>query len=230
MPSAETAAQTWALLAAFPPEATLPEREAAWRALLEIAHSNTISERWQVNEQVRRMHIASSPIALDAFILLRFSTISESQGPCRTNVAALHSATKITSLHLLRLDPYNVVDRGGLPVSIARLSLLTRRPDMSSAAFRHYWHTLHAPLGAAHRGISRYVQFAVDEQHCLIGDDVEPIDGLGLFGIVDLAAMLAGYEGTPAGQRMREDSQRFLATSTTFMLKSFNPALREPAR
>ena len=104
------------------------------------------------------------------------------------------------------------------PVSMKRLSLLKRKPELSRQQVAAYWHDVHAPMASCHRHVARYVQ------NHLVADawPDAPFDGLAEFRITDLAGMQMDYE-TDAGKEMRADVQNFAAAVSTYVVheKSF---------
>jgi uncharacterized protein (TIGR02118 family) len=96
---------------------------------------------------------------------------------------------------------------------VKRLSLLQRKPTLSSTAFCAYWRDVHAPLAACHRHVARYVQnHVVDDLHA-------SFDGIAEFQITDVDAMLEDYD-TEAGRAMKADVQNFAATVSTYRVRA----------
>jgi len=104
---------------------------------------------------------------------------------------------------------------------IKRMSLLTRRPDISPADFREHWFTTHADLLRELLPEARgYVQ------NLWLGPGPNPlrppgphrIDGIVELWFDDEAAMSAAFT-SERGARLMEDGRRFIATVTTVLVE-----------
>lgn len=96
----------------------------------------------------------------------------------------------------------------GAPAAIKRIAFVTRRPDLSVAAFQSHWKNVHGPIAAALPGLGRYVQsHTLPETY----DRRAPAyDGLAItwFGSTD--AMRRGT-ATPQFEALRRDEPHFTA-------------------
>jgi uncharacterized protein (TIGR02118 family) len=93
--------------------------------------------------------------------------------------------------------------------SLKLIAFLTRKPDLTPAAFQRHWREVHAPLVARSPGVRRYVQ-----SHTRLGGyaagRTPPYDGVPLVWFDDEAALRAAFE-TPEYARVRDDQPKFLA-------------------
>lgn len=102
---------------------------------------------------------------------------------------------------------------------IKRLSLLTRRDDVSPEAFARHWREIHGPMVRTLPGVVRYVQnLVVDAAHRHdLPSGGQRVDGVVEFWFESVAAMDAAF-ATPEAKALFADGAAFIATVTTFVV------------
>lgn len=110
------------------------------------------------------------------------------------------------TVHLI-VKPHLAKDAAVPRGAVKNIEFVNRRPGMALESFRHYWKTVHGPLGAGIPSILRYEQY-----HCADAAyaDGEPcFDGLAVTWFESTAAMRAGAD-TEVYRRTRADEVNFL--------------------
>lgn len=108
--------------------------------------------------------------------------------------------------------------RGG----IKRVSILTRRRDLSPERFRDDWFGRHATLVRSLPGCTGYVQNWIDERFLGTGKPVThdemPWDGIAELWFDDLSAMRAAYSSS-ARAALRVDARKLVRDIATFIVE-----------
>jgi uncharacterized protein (TIGR02118 family) len=92
---------------------------------------------------------------------------------------------------------------------IKTVTLLKRRPDLSSEEFHRHWREIHGPLVLALPGVLRYVQCRPLET----GGDEPAVDGIAEVWYADLPSMRAAL-ASPAYVTLIADEANFMGPST----------------
>ncbi|PWR21635.1 EthD family reductase [Zavarzinia compransoris] len=124
----------------------------------------------------------------------------------RGAVDASGFADPLRTVHM-PVEVHVAKDGRAVPGAVKNIEFVNRRPGMALGAFRHYWRSVHGPLGATIPSILRY-----EQNHLDLGDyelGVPPYDGLAITWFESTAAMRAGAE-TPEYEVTREDEANFL--------------------
>ena len=103
---------------------------------------------------------------------------------------------------------------------IKRISLLTRKPGLSEAAFSRYWREVHGPMVKRLPGVRGYFQNHIVDRghrHDLPSGD-QPVDGVVEFWFDSVEAMDAAF-ASPAGKELWADGAKFIASVTTFLVE-----------
>ncbi|RZL66167.1 MAG: EthD family reductase [Variovorax sp.] len=174
--------------------------------------------RHDVVSEVFRDHMAPGAHGLDAVEELWFAdarardVVLDAWRASRLDLPGAACALAATS--------WTGFERAPVADPVRRLSMLTRRPDLSREAFTHYWQTVHAPLAACHRFVQAYVQNHVAAVLPLTKDGCElQADGIGDFLIADLDRMQEDYR-SEAGIRMKQDVENFVQSARTYIVQT----------
>ncbi len=102
---------------------------------------------------------------------------------------------------------------------IKRISILTRKPEFTSEAFRKHWFEIHGPLAQKVPGILRYVQNHITEavQHPDLPPSTQSIDGIVEMLFEDREAMDKAL-ASPEAKAMFNDGTLFIETVTSFVV------------
>jgi uncharacterized protein (TIGR02118 family) len=103
---------------------------------------------------------------------------------------------------------------------IKRISLLTRRPELTHEQFVKHWYEIHAPLAHAVPGLRRYVQSHLLEEQKrpdIPSTDVE-VDGIAELWYDDRESMLRSL-GSPEAKRLHADGALFIGRIKTFVVE-----------
>jgi len=103
---------------------------------------------------------------------------------------------------------------------IKRISLLTRRPELSHEEFVRHWEEVHGPLALAVPGIRRYVQSHIREESRradIPATDIE-IDGIAELWYDSVEAM-AESSATPEAQALYADGAKIIGEIKTFVVE-----------
>ena len=103
---------------------------------------------------------------------------------------------------------------------IKRISLLTRRPELSPEQFRRHWTEIHAPYVDRVPHVLRYVQnHIVDASHRHdLPSGGHQVDGVVALVFESRAAMDAAL-ASPEAKAMFADGALFIASVTTFVVE-----------
>jgi uncharacterized protein (TIGR02118 family) len=84
---------------------------------------------------------------------------------------------------------------------------ITKRPELSDQDFFHYWHTVHAPIGARIPGVRRFVQ---SRRMIVPGDKHAPdFDGMVELWFDDMESLLRARQ-SPEWKASTEDESNFI--------------------
>lgn len=102
---------------------------------------------------------------------------------------------------------------------IKRISLLTRKPGMTHAAFVKEWRDVHAPLAVGIPGLYRYVQSHIQSEpaHATVQTTDVQVDGVAELWFEDEAAM-AQADASPEAQRLFAHGAEFIAGVKSFLV------------
>ncbi|MEJ8813074.1 EthD family reductase [Variovorax ureilyticus] len=104
---------------------------------------------------------------------------------------------------------------------IKRMSLLRRRPDVSSEKFAHEWRAVHGPLARALPGVLGYRQNLIthreDPKGTTVGYESMPIDGIVELWFEDAEALNSAF-ASPAGIEAMAHAKTFIDEITTFLV------------
>jgi uncharacterized protein (TIGR02118 family) len=114
----------------------------------------------------------------------------------KTILRRRHPVLRPTRCLTMAVDVHRVKDTPVPSSAVKNIEFVNRRPGMDLLAFRHYWRTVHGPLGATIPSILRYEQnhLALEAYN---GDATPRYDGLAITWFESTAAMRAGAD-TPA--------------------------------
>ncbi len=105
---------------------------------------------------------------------------------------------------------------------IKRMSLLKRRPDVTSADFHREWLEVHAPMVRAMPGVEAYTQNLVLDR-IIDGKSVPyeqlPIDGIVELWFEDVDKLNASF-ASDNGQKTQAHGRTFIAEVTTFLVET----------
>ncbi len=108
----------------------------------------------------------------------------------------------------MTVEVHRVKDTAVPAGAVKNIEFVNRKPGMDLLAFRHYWRTVHGPLGATIPSILRY-----EQNHLALGaydgGATPRYDGLAITWFESTAAMRAGA-GTPQYETTRADEANFL--------------------
>ena len=102
---------------------------------------------------------------------------------------------------------------------IKRISLLTRKPELTHEQFTRHWLEVHGPLARAVPGIRRYVQShirAEQKRADIPSTDVE-VDGIAELWYDDEASMLRS-QATPEAKTLHADGALIIGRIKTFVV------------
>ena len=103
---------------------------------------------------------------------------------------------------------------------IKRISLLTRRPELTHDEFVKHWYEVHGPLARSVPGLRRYVQSHISEE--MERDDIETtaleVDGIAELWYDDKAAMLKAHQSAEA-QALFADGALFIGAIKSFVVE-----------
>lgn len=104
---------------------------------------------------------------------------------------------------------------------IKRISLLTRKPEFTSDAFRRHWREIHGPLAQRVPGVRRYVQHHVVDTtgHPDLPPADHAYDGIVELWFDDAAAMETAL-ATPEAKAMFADGTLFIGSVTSYIVES----------
>lgn len=112
---------------------------------------------------------------------------------------------------------------------IKRISLLTRRPELTHGEFVSHWYDIHGPLARAVPGLRRYVQCHISEE--MERDDIETtrlaIDGIAELWYDDRTSMLEAHQ-SPQAKTLFADGALFIGAMKSFVVEEREIITREP--
>ncbi|MDP6688137.1 MAG: EthD family reductase [Alphaproteobacteria bacterium] len=103
---------------------------------------------------------------------------------------------------------------------IKRISLLTRKPDLSHEEFVRHWLEVHGPLARAVPGIRRYVQSHIQSETVradIPATDIE-VDGIAELWYDSVAAMEQS-SATPEAQALFADGALIIGQIKSFVVE-----------
>jgi uncharacterized protein (TIGR02118 family) len=214
------------------PDWTLEDFEKYWRDKhgplvsrapdLREYSQNLVTERLQ-----RGIDFARGPWDFDGISQLSFDDAEHANKAFVTSdLAAAFVADEnhfIGELHVITTERSRVIAVPDAPARgrlLKRMSVLTRRPDITEEEFRREW-KVHGDLVRQMRGVEGYRQNVVIEREFKKGQLCR-YDQLPMDGIVELwfenVETLANAFASPAGRKTMEHAKTFLSEITAFLV------------
>ena len=103
---------------------------------------------------------------------------------------------------------------------IRRVSILTRKSELTHEEFVHHWENVHGPLALKVPGIRRYVQSHIVDEHFRsdLTSQEDQIDGIAELWYDSLEALRESSE-TPEAKALYADGAKIIGKIRTFIIK-----------
>ena len=103
---------------------------------------------------------------------------------------------------------------------IRRVSILTRKPELTHEEFVEHWENVHGPLARAVPGIRRYLQSHITDQHFRpdIPAQTDDVDGIAELWYDSLEDLERSSQ-TPEAKALYADGALIIGKIRTFIIK-----------
>ena len=103
---------------------------------------------------------------------------------------------------------------------IRRVSILTRKPELTHEEFVDHWENVHGPLALKVPGIRRYVQSHIVDEHYRddIGSQGDQVDGIAELWYDSLEELKVS-SATPEAKALYADGAKIIGNIRTFIVE-----------